>query len=174
MESYIYKTQNGLEVVLDEVDMQNIATHYRISNTADYIEENEYLPGASRELIEKAAARVIDQWDEMDTQGGTLEGDAIKEVLLEKEFIGFYINKFPSKMSFYDGTLNKKVAASYVSAADKPLLYTYGYEYRDPSTHRIPVDKKKALDIIERESYLDIQFETDYVHLNAFSENDLF
>lgn len=173
MESYIYKTQNGVEVVLNEVDMQNIATHYRISNTADYIEENNFLPGASRELIEKAAARVIDQWNEMDIHGGSLECDAIKEVLLEKEFIGFYINKFPSKMSFYDGTLNKKVAAAYVSATDKPLLYTYGYEYRNPSTHRVPVEKDLALVVIERESYLDIQFETDYVHLNAFSENDL-
>ena len=78
------------------------------------------------------------------------------------------------KMSFFDGTLDRNKAREFVNITDKKLVYTYGFEYRNPTTHRVPIDKERALELISHESYLDITEEEDFIHFNAFSSNDMF
>lgn len=76
-------------------------------------------------------------------------------------------------MSFYNGTLDRKKAKEFIAATDKPIKYTYGLGYRSPTTNRKPITKERAIEIIDTESLLDIDEYEDYVHLNAFSDNDM-
>ena len=77
------------------------------------------------------------------------------------------------EMSFYDGTLNRKKAIEFIATTDKPLKYTYGLGYRNPTTNHKPITKERAIEIIDTEGLLDIYEHEDYVHLNAYSDNDM-
>ena len=77
------------------------------------------------------------------------------------------------KMSFYDGTLNREIAKNTILTTSKPVKYTYGFGYRNPTTHNKPITKDEAVKIIETESLLDITEHEDYIHLNGYSENDM-
>lgn len=77
------------------------------------------------------------------------------------------------KMSFFNGTLNKPKAKEFILATSKPLKYTYGLGFRNPSTNHKPISKEEAIRIIDNEGWLDIDEYEDYIHLNAFSENDM-
>ena len=77
------------------------------------------------------------------------------------------------KMSFYDGTLDRNVAKEVIINTDKDLKYTYGFGYRNPTTHKKPIDKAEALKIVANESYLDITEYEDWIHLNGYSSNDM-
>ena len=77
------------------------------------------------------------------------------------------------KMSFYKGTLNKAKAKEYIKATDKEIRYTYGLGYRNPTIHRNPITKEMAIEIIDTESLLDINENEEYIHLNAYSANDM-
>lgn len=77
------------------------------------------------------------------------------------------------EMSFYDGTLNRDMLIAVIETTDKPIVYTYGYEYRQPTTHRKPVTKEEALNIVKTEGWLDATEEETCIHLNAFSANDM-
>lgn len=77
------------------------------------------------------------------------------------------------KMSFYDGTLNRKVLQAVVETTDKPIVYTYGLGYRRPTIYRKPITKEEAQKVIEKESLLDAEEEENCIHLNAFSSNDM-
>ena len=76
-------------------------------------------------------------------------------------------------MSFYNGTLNRKVLQAVVESTDKLIVYTYGLAYRGPTTYRKPITKEEAQKIIEKESLLDATEEENCIHLNAFSSNDM-
>lgn len=77
------------------------------------------------------------------------------------------------KMSFYTGTLDTKKAVDFVNATNKPCVYTYGFESKHPTTHRKPIDKDKAIHLIEHDSFIDITEEEKVVHINEFSCNDM-
>ena len=77
------------------------------------------------------------------------------------------------KMSFYDGTLDRAKAKDYINTSNKPCQYTYGLGYRNPTTNHKPITKIEAMEIIDRESLLDIDEYADYIHLNAYSGNDM-
>ena len=77
------------------------------------------------------------------------------------------------KMSFYDGTLNRAKAKEFIVETEKPLKYTYGLGYRNPTTNHKLITKEQAREIIDKESLLDVTEYDDYVHLNAFSSNDM-
>lgn len=77
------------------------------------------------------------------------------------------------KMSFYDGTLNRPAAKEVITQTDKELKYTYGLGYRNPTTHKKPIDKEEALRIVDTASLLDITEYEDWIHLNEFSSNDM-
>lgn len=77
------------------------------------------------------------------------------------------------KMSFYDGTLDRSKAKGFIYGTSKPLKYTFGLGYRNPTTHNKPISKDEAIKIIDTKSLLDIEEHDDYVHLNAYSANDM-
>lgn len=77
------------------------------------------------------------------------------------------------KMSFYNGTLDRQKAKEYIDASSKPCQYTYGLGYRNPTTNHKPISKIEAMEIINKESLLDITEYADYIHLNAYSDNDM-
>lgn len=78
------------------------------------------------------------------------------------------------KMSFYDGTLNRNALKDFITNTDKEIRYTYGLAYRHPTTYKVPITKEKALYYAEHESLLDADEYDDYLHLNAYSSNDMF
>lgn len=77
------------------------------------------------------------------------------------------------KMSFYDGTLDREKAKKIISETAKPLKYTFGFSYRNPTTHNKLITKDEAVRIVENQSFLDIEDRGEYIHLNAYSSNDM-
>lgn len=61
----------------------------------------------------------------------------------------------------------------FIKNTNKPLVYTYGYAWKSPTTYRVPIDKEEALKRIERNSLTDITEEDEVIHINQFSENDM-
>lgn len=76
-------------------------------------------------------------------------------------------------MSFYNGTLKRDVLKAVIETTEKPIVYTYGYAWKNPTIHRKPVTKEQALDIVKEEDLLDAKEEESCIHLNAFSSNDM-
>lgn len=78
------------------------------------------------------------------------------------------------KMSFFDGTLNRKTVEDFILKSDKPIRFTHGLGYRHPTTYKVLINKDKALEIV-RNSYnlLDVTEYEDFLHLNTFSTNDM-
>lgn len=76
-------------------------------------------------------------------------------------------------MSFFNGTLDRIKAKEVINNTEKELKYTYGLGYRNPTTNHKPISKEEAIKIIERESLLDITEHEAYIHLNAYSSNDM-
>ena len=76
-------------------------------------------------------------------------------------------------MSFSNRTLDRKVLIDFVETTDKQILYTFGLAYRHPTIYKKPITKAEAVSIIEKESLLDAKEYADYIHLNAFSSNDM-
>ena len=77
------------------------------------------------------------------------------------------------KMSFYDGTLNRKEAIQIISNSEKPCVYTLGLKYRNPTTRDVLISQEKAIEIINKESLLDITEYEDRFDLNAYTDNDM-
>lgn len=77
------------------------------------------------------------------------------------------------RMSFYNGTLNRPELIEFVKNTEKPIKYTYGLSYRHPTTYKVPVTKERAVEIINTQSLLDADEYEDYLHLNAYSGNDM-
>lgn len=77
------------------------------------------------------------------------------------------------KMSFFDGTLDRIKAKEYIQKTEKPCKYTYGLGYRNPTINHAPISKDEAQRIVDSKSFLDITEYADYIHLNAYSENDM-
>ena len=77
------------------------------------------------------------------------------------------------KMSFYNGTLDRKELVKFINSTDKPIVYTYGLGYRRPATYRSPRSKEEAVHIAETASLLDANEERDCLHLNAYSDMDM-
>lgn len=76
-------------------------------------------------------------------------------------------------MSFYRGTLDKQVLKVFIEKTDKPIRYTYGFKYRNPTTRDVPVSKERALKIVDAQSLLDAKELDDVLDLQAYSSNDM-
>lgn len=77
------------------------------------------------------------------------------------------------KMSFCDGSMNREELKKFIKGTDKPIRYTYGFKYRNPTTKDVPKTKEDALKIVEHESLLDAVEYEDVLDLNAYSSNDM-
>ena len=75
------------------------------------------------------------------------------------------------KMSFYNGTLDRAKAKEVVESTDKTLKYRLGFAYRGAKT--IPIEKEKALHVIENECCLDVDETDTEIVLNAYTSNDM-
>ena len=75
------------------------------------------------------------------------------------------------KMSFYNGTLDRTKAKRVVESTDKILKYRLGFAYRGAKA--IPIEKEKALLIIENECCLDVDETDTEIVLNAYTSNDM-
>lgn len=101
--------------------------------------------------------------------------DAISyQVAEEKEFENC-TGEEVLKMSFYDSSLERARAAAIIRKSKRPIVYTHGYGWKNPTTYRKSIDKETALSIVrDTGNYLDIQFEEKEIHVNTFSGNDLY
>lgn len=77
------------------------------------------------------------------------------------------------KMSFYHGTLDKEELKKFIEKTKKPIRYTYGLKYRNPTTKDVPVSKERALQIVSTENLLDATEYESCLDLNAYSGNDM-
>ena len=77
------------------------------------------------------------------------------------------------KMSFYNGTLKRSELLTFIKNTDKPIRYTYGFGYKHPTTNRKLIMKEQAVEIVNNQDLLDADEYEDYLHLNAYSENDM-
>lgn len=76
-------------------------------------------------------------------------------------------------MSFYDGTMNKKELIDFIESTDKDIIYTHGLKFRRPTTYEVPIDKQRALEIINNYSLLGAREKETYIELNTYSGNDM-
>ena len=52
--------------------------------------------------------------------------------------------------------------------------YTYGLEYRSPTTNHVPITKEKAIQYIEEGGFVDVELlENNTIHINRYSANDM-
>lgn len=77
------------------------------------------------------------------------------------------------KMSFYDGTLNVQEAMNFINTTEKPCVYTYGLEYKNPTTHRKPLSKEEAIRLIQANGLIDVIEEEYVIHVKEVSCNDM-
>lgn len=77
------------------------------------------------------------------------------------------------KMSFYDGTMDRKKLTDFIEKTNKEVRYTRGLEYRKPRVCRQPITKEEALEIVKSDSWLDANEYDEFLLLNTFSENDM-
>lgn len=75
------------------------------------------------------------------------------------------------KMSFYNGTLDRAKAKEVVESTDKTLKYRLSFAYRGAKA--IPIEKEKALHVIENECCLDVDETDTEIVLNAYTSNDM-
>jgi hypothetical protein len=76
-------------------------------------------------------------------------------------------------MSFFDGSMDKEKLKEFIRETEKEIKYTHGLEFRKPTIHNKLISKEKALKIVEDYSFLDAMEMEDYLHLNTYSENDM-
>lgn len=77
------------------------------------------------------------------------------------------------KMSFYNGTLDKERLKKFIGETNKPIRYTHGLKYRNPTIMDILISKEESLKIINQESFIDVVEHEEYIDLNTYSGNDL-
>lgn len=75
---------------------------------------------------------------------------------------------------FFDGPrkTNKEIK-DFLSATTKPIKYTYGLKYRNPTTYMVHKSLAEALEIVDNEGLLTVNEYEDYIDMNAYSSNDM-
>lgn len=76
------------------------------------------------------------------------------------------------KMSFMKNW-NTDAAINFITTTTKPIRFTYGLEYRNPTTYRVPMKKDDAITVIKARGLVDINEYDDFVLVNEFSSNDM-
>ena len=99
--------------------------------------------------------------------------NAVWEELVRRYYEEKILPKHTINMSFYHGTLNRAVLKEALKMKGKPIQYTYGLGYRNPTTNHKPITLEEALKIVDTKSLLDAHEYEDYIHLNAYGEMDM-
>lgn len=67
----------------------------------------------------------------------------------------------------------KEEALNLLETTDKPIKFTYGLAYRNPTTYKVPMTREDAIKTLSSNGLVDMQEFEDYVHVNKYSENDM-
>jgi hypothetical protein len=68
----------------------------------------------------------------------------------------------------------KEQAVELIKSTEKPIRYTYGLEYRNPTTCRVLIDKEKALEYMgDKYALVDCTEYDDWIHIKEYSSNDM-
>lgn len=76
-------------------------------------------------------------------------------------------------MSFYNNTMNKEKLKEFIRETNKPIRYTYGFKWKNPTTLNVRKTKEQAIKIVDSASMLDATELVDVLDLNAFGGNDM-
>lgn len=76
-------------------------------------------------------------------------------------------------MSFYNGTLNIVLACAVILKTKKPIRYTYGLSYRNPTTNKVLITKESAINHVRTGGNIDVRATTDTIYINEYSANDM-
>lgn len=77
------------------------------------------------------------------------------------------------KMSSFSGTMNRNKLKQFIDQTDKPIRYTHGFDFKNPTTRNVYVTKNQALQIIDDQCILDAVELPDCLYLNSFSSADM-
>lgn len=84
---------------------------------------------------------------------------------MEKTLYSFYGNY---------GEYTKEQVLEMINEKDYKFEYTYGLEYRKPTTYHEPISKEKAVEMIKTLGMIDIELlDNDTIHINEVSSNDM-
>jgi hypothetical protein len=82
-------------------------------------------------------------------------------------------NDVVSEKLMLKAAYSKDEIVALVETTDKPFVYTYGLAYRNPTTHRKPISKDEAISFVKTKGMIDITEEAEVIHIEEFSENDM-
>ena len=108
-----------------------------------------------------------------------------KDITVSARKIREKFEKIGASFSLKDGKyLNSSVMRKYgatplplcqavIANTNKKILYTYGLRYRHPSTMDAPISKEKALAILERGGFIDVDENENAISITEYSTNDM-
>lgn len=71
------------------------------------------------------------------------------------------------------GNCTKEEIIKLVENTSKPFVYTYGLAYRNPTNYRFSMSKEDAIKKVKSNGMIDITEEAEVIHIEEFSENDM-
>jgi len=79
------------------------------------------------------------------------------------------------KYSFMSSYANctKEQMLGFMKQTDKPFKFTYGLGYRHPITYKVDMTREDAIKKLLGNGLVDVTEEDDYIHVNEFSDNDM-
>lgn len=184
--------------ILEEMTILKRSVHpeMKIENYAATEEESQYMQyvydkyeqkervrteiNKSREEINKKITELNKQLDDLNNKWQNTEKTIKNEVrtaYLDRKYAGITGNE-KVRYSFtgrVQGNLIPEEAVPYlIKRTKRKLLYTHGLSYRSPTTHNEPVTAERALQIIKTYGWYDIDAtHDDYIHINTYSDNDM-
>lgn len=91
----------------------------------------------------------------------------------EREYEKTVTGKENFFQDFYKGTLDKAFILAVLKKTKRPITYTYGLSYRNPTTHNQPISKDLAIQYITRGSMLSVRAEDNVIRIQEVSEMDM-
>ena len=67
----------------------------------------------------------------------------------------------------------KEEAIALLESTTKPIVYTIGWEYRHPNTHRKPITKEMAVDLLKTYPMINVKVEDTCVHVQKLDALDM-
>lgn len=77
-----------------------------------------------------------------------------------------------SFMSKYSNCTKDEII-NLIANTNKPCKFTYGYTWKNPTTYKVPMTREDAIKKINSNGLIDVEVYDDYIHINEFSDNDM-
>ena len=75
--------------------------------------------------------------------------------------------------SFYHNTLDKAFVSWVIKRTNRPITYTYGLEYRKPTTCHKPISKELGLEYVNSNRWISVTATDKELNIQEVSENDM-